>query len=58
MNEPPAQTPVLPSWSDLWSYQKEFHPAFHTVEDFRASVRFFVLHRLKVKDILADWSKN
>jgi hypothetical protein len=57
MNEPPAQTPVSP-WIDLWTYQKEFHPVFHTIPDFHASIRFFVLHRLKVKDILADWSKN
>jgi hypothetical protein len=53
-----AATPPSPSWSDLLVYQREVHPVFHAIPDFRASVRFFVLHRSKLKDILADWTKN
>jgi hypothetical protein len=53
----PAPTPISP-WIDLWTYQKEFHPVFHTIIDYRACILFFDLHRPKVKDILADWTKN
>jgi hypothetical protein len=36
---------------------KEVHPAFHTVEDYRAALRFFSLPYLKVQQLLNDSSK-
>jgi hypothetical protein len=37
-----APTPASPSWRDLWTYQKEVHPAFHTIP--RLLGRFVLLH--------------
>jgi hypothetical protein len=37
---------------------REVHPAFHTVEDYRAALRFFSLRYPKIQDILSDWSDN
>jgi hypothetical protein len=31
-----CQAPPRPSWRDLWTYQKETHPAFHTIPDYHA----------------------
>ena len=53
-------TPVSSTWRDLWTYEKETHSAFHTVDDYRAALRFFTVGYPKLRDILHldDWSKN
>jgi hypothetical protein len=55
---PKAQAPASPSWRDLWTYEKETHPAFHTVPDYRAALCFFSLRFPKVQEILTDWNNN
>jgi hypothetical protein len=32
--------PASPSWRDLWTYQKETRPIFHTIPDYRAAEYF------------------
>ena len=46
------------SWRELTVYMREVHPAFHTIEDYHAALRFLISPYPKVGDILADWSKN
>jgi hypothetical protein len=53
-----GETSALPSWRELNVYMRKIHPAFQTVEDYRAAMRFFVLRYPKLQDILNDWSKN
>ncbi len=55
---PPGATPPSLTGRDLLVYQREVHSVFHTIPDYHASLRFFDLHRPKLKDILADWTKN
>jgi hypothetical protein len=47
-----AQAAASPTWRDLWTYEKETHPAFHTVPDYRAAVHLFTLGYPKLCDIL------
>jgi hypothetical protein len=53
-----APAPAAPSWRDLWTYKKEIHPTFHTIEDYRAALRLFILRYPKVRESLADWHNN
>jgi hypothetical protein len=55
-----APTPASSSWRDLWTYEKETHPAFHTIDDYRAALCFFKVGYPKLRDILKldEWSKN
>lgn len=46
------------SWRDLWIYQKEVPSTFHTIQDYRVALRFFIVGYPKLKDILNDWSKK
>jgi hypothetical protein len=46
------------SWRDPWTYQKETPPIFHSLQDYRAALRLFLLRLPKLTDILKDWSKN
>jgi hypothetical protein len=38
--------------------KKEVPPVFHTVQDYQAALRFFILRYPKVQQILNDWSKD
>ena len=53
-----GETSASPSWRELSAYMREIHTAFHTLEDYRAALRLFILRYPKLGDILNDWSKN
>jgi hypothetical protein len=51
-------TPAAPGWRDLLTYQKETHPSFHTIPDYRSALRLLASPYPRVTDILKDWTKN
>jgi len=55
---PKGKALASPSWRELTVYMTETHRGFHTIQDYRATLRFFILRYSKAREILVDWSNN